>query len=163
MTLPQPPYDADERTMLCAFLDYHRAIVHRKCAGVGEVLARVALLPSPRYTIAGLVHHLTWVERHWFRIVLAGEDLTPPWVGPDPDADWRPPPGVPLDRLLTEYARECSRSRAITSDLALDDIARSWDRPVTLRWVLVHLIEETARHNGHADLVRELVDVAATG
>jgi uncharacterized protein DUF664 len=109
--------------------------------------------------VAGLVSHLRWVEQSWFEnVMLGGPDLGP-WTEDDPDRDFKVP-GVPLTRLLEEYERQCERSREIAAALELDTeaaIERKRGR-VTLRWLLVHMIEETARHNGHLDLLREMHD-----
>jgi uncharacterized damage-inducible protein DinB len=158
------PYAADERTMLNAWLDWHRATVFLKCAGLSDELAQRPLLPSsPLMTVAGLVSHLRWVEHSWFEhIILGGPDLGP-WTDDDPDKDFKVP-GVPLVQLLEEYERQCGRSSEIAASLDLDAeaaIPRERGR-VTLRWLLGHMIEETARHNGHLDLLREMLD-GATG
>lgn len=155
----EPPFAGDERAMLTAFLDFQRATVLVKCAGVSNNDARRPVVPSSRMTLAGLVSHLRWVEHFWFVRKLAGVTDEPAlFDGPDPDGDWSPDPDVPLLRLLEEYEAQCARSRAIAAGLELDAVSRTGRRPATLRWVLLHLIEETARHNGHADLVRELLD-----
>ncbi|MGI8335434.1 DinB family protein [Actinomadura scrupuli] len=158
------PYAADERTMLNAWLDWHRATVFRKCEGLSDELAQRPLLSSsPLMTVAGLVSHLRWVEQSWFEnVMLGGPDLGP-WTEDDPDKDFKVP-GVPLTRLLEDYERQCARSREIAATLDLDAeavVERERGR-VTLRWLLVHMIEETARHNGHLDLLREMHD-GATG
>ena len=144
--------------MLVSYLDYHRATVRLKCAGVPEADAHRAVLPSPLVTLAGLVTHLRWAEHYWFEAMMAGEKDRSPGTAADPDGDWRPPPGVPLADLLEEYEAACARSREIAAGLPLDHTASDDRRPATLRWVLVHMIEETARHNGHADVVREFLD-----
>jgi uncharacterized damage-inducible protein DinB len=154
------PNAADERTMLGAWLDWQRATVLMKCEGLSDELAHRPLLPtSPLMTVAGLVGHLRWVERAWFEHVMLGRPDDGPWTREDPDKDFRVD-GVPLARLLTEYEEQCSRAREITASLDLDAEARGEHRrgTVTLRWVLCHLIEETARHNGHLDVLREMLD-----
>jgi len=145
--------------MLTAFLDYQRATVRLKCLSVSEENARRPAVPSsPRMTLAGLVSHLRWVEHFWFERKLAGRDDPAPYDGPDPDADWDPAAGIGIARLLDDYDAQCDRSRAVAAELDLSAESRFGTRPATLRWVLNHLIEETARHNGHADLLRELLD-----
>lgn len=156
----ETPNAADEKTMLVSWLDWQRATVHLKCEGLAEDLAHRAQLPgSPLMTVAGLVSHLRWVERAWFQHVLAGAPDDAPWTKDDPDKDFRVD-DVPLTRLLADYADECARSDALTAALSLDAEAKGTHRRgrVTLRWVLVHLIEETARHNGHLDILREMLD-----
>jgi len=153
-----PPFAADERTMLTAFLDYQRATLRLKCAGLTDAAARRAVTPSPRLTLAGLVSHLRWTEQFWFERKMAGLLDPAPYDGADPDADWLPPEEIGLAELLADYDKQCERSREIAAGLDLDAVARVGSRPATLRWVLQHLIEETARHNGHADLIREFLD-----
>jgi hypothetical protein len=158
------PYAGDERTLLTTWLDYHRTTVARKCEGLAEELAHRALLPtSPLMTVAGLISHLRWVEHAWFEHRMAGGPDQGPWTDDDVDRDFKVD-DVPLDRLLREYGEQCGISRKITASMGLDDesgIVLPRGR-VTLRWVLGHMIEETARHNGHLDIIREMLD-GATG
>ncbi|MUL40811.1 DinB family protein [Streptomonospora sp. PA3] len=153
------PTAADERTMLMSWLDWHRSTVWEKCAGLTADLARSTPLPtSPLMSVGGVVAHLRWVEAAWFEICLLGRPDRGHYTAADPDAEWRGG-RRPLGELLAEYAEQCERSREITARLGMDDSGRALDgRTVTLRWVLVHMIEETARHNGHLDLLRELAD-----
>jgi uncharacterized damage-inducible protein DinB len=162
MTRTDVPTAWDERTLLTTFLDYTRATVHAKCEGLSDENARKALLPaSPLMTIAGLVSHLHWVEYSWIQVRFLGEDDHGPWTDEDPDREFRIGVDVPLATLLTEYESQCARYRDLVAEHDLDKQAvgmlRSGER-VTLRWILFHLIEETARHNGHIDLLREMVD-----
>ncbi len=154
------PYAADERTMLIAWLDRHRATVFTKTEGLAEDLAhRPLLASSPLMTIAGLVSHLYWVERSWFEHVMLSVPDDGPWTDEDPDREFRVD-DVPLARLLADYERQCVRNNEIARSLDLDTEAKVERRRgrVTLRWVLVHMIEETARHNGHIDILREMLD-----
>jgi uncharacterized damage-inducible protein DinB len=156
----ETPNAADERTMLLAWLDWHRATVFLKCDGLAEDLAhRPLLASSPLMTVAGLVRHLYWVERHWFEHVLLGGPDEHPWTEDDPDKDFRAD-GVPLSRLLAEYEAQCVRNNETARALGLDTEAKVERRRgrVTLRWILLHMIEETARHNGHIDILREMLD-----
>ncbi|QRN79434.1 MAG: DinB family protein [Nocardiopsis sp. BM-2018] len=157
-----PPMAADERTMLLAWLDWHRATVHRKCAGLAAELSSSAPLPSsPMSTIGGIVSHLRWVEAFWFEVVMLNQPDVAPYSVEDPDAEFRIGARRPLDELLAEYAAQCERSREITSRLELGNSSRrvlTERGRVTLRWVLMHMVEETARHNGHLDVLRELAD-----
>jgi uncharacterized damage-inducible protein DinB len=157
------PVSWDERTVLTTMLDYARDTVHVKCAGLTDEQARRAPLPgSPLTTISGLVSHLRWVEYYWIRVVLLGEDKHSPGTAEDPDAEMRLALQVPLARLLAEYRASCEQLRQLVAPLDLGTPSRgtlSWrEEPVTLRWVLLHLIEETARHNGHIDILREMAD-----
>ncbi|EFL26503.1 conserved hypothetical protein [Streptomyces himastatinicus ATCC 53653] len=158
----RPAYGADERTQLVGWLDMQRSIVHWKCEGLAPEDAHRAVLPgSPLMTMAGVVSHMRWVEHLWFEVVLRGG----PKEGPRfeegvEDADMRVA-GIPLDRLLAEYEQQCAVSDAIIADHALDDVARRMgpsEAAPSLRWILFHMIEETARHAGHMDAMRELID-----
>jgi uncharacterized damage-inducible protein DinB len=153
---------ADERATLEAFLDLYRETIKRKVRGVSEEDAVRRLVPSAT-TLAGIVKHLRWVELGWFQRVLAGrppEDLPPvPWTDQDPDADFRLEPGETLARVIAEYDQECARSRAVAAEHSLDDTGTHRRLgQVSLRWIYVHMIEETARHAGHADILREQID-----
>lgn len=152
----------DERAVLATFLDYVRATVHAKCEHLTEADARRAPLPgSPLMTLSGLVSHLRWVEYFWFQVMLLGEEDHGPWTEEDPDREMRIAVEVPIARLLEEYEAQCARYRELVASLDLDTPSKrplKTGEPVTLRWILFHLIEETARHNGHIDILRELAD-----
>lgn len=157
------PVSWDERTMLTTFLDYARDTVHAKCAGITEENARRAPLPgSPLMTISGLVSHLRWVEHHWFDVILFGGPDQGPWTEDDPDREMRIAVDIPIAQLVAEYRSSSARFRELTASLDLDTPSKGqleWrTEPVTLRWILFHLVEETARHNGHLDILRELAD-----
>lgn len=164
MTPPRtrPPLVADERDQLLGWLDLQRAIVHLKCDGLAEVDAHRALLPtSPLMTVAGLVSHLRWVEHCWFEVLfLGGDSATNPQFSDVEDADFRVG-DRPLPLLLAEYERQCARSDAIVAGAALDDVGHHPDHDsagASLRWMLQHLLEETSRHVGQMDVLRELLD-----
>jgi uncharacterized damage-inducible protein DinB len=157
------PASWDERTVLTTMLDYVRDTVHVKCAGLTDEQARRAPLPgSPLTTISGLVSHVRWVDYYWIRVVLLGEEKHSPSTADDPDAEMRLALEIPIDRLLAEYRASSDQLRRLVAPMDLDTPSRgtlSWRKePVTLRWVLFHLIEETARHNGHIDILREMAD-----
>lgn len=159
-----PPYVADERTMLDAWLNYHRATLLWKCDRLdSEQLAERSAPPS-NLSLIGLVRHMAEVEQSWFRIVLAGEDL-PDIYGLEDERD------VAFDRATAGTAREdldvfrgeVQHCRAVAGRFGLDDLAvrRRPQREggdISLRWIYLHMIEEYARHNGHADLIRERID-----
>ncbi|MEV0962235.1 MULTISPECIES: DinB family protein [unclassified Streptomyces] len=164
MTPPRvrPPFVADERTRLVGWLDMQRAIVHYKCEGLREADAHRPVLPSsPLMTVAGVVSHLRWAENTWFEVLFLGRTADGPQFAEAPeDADMRVE-GVPLARLLEEYRRQCAISNDIIAAHALDEAGRHPDytsSAATLRWMLIHMVEETARHAGHLDAVRELLD-----
>ncbi|WP_329281732.1 DinB family protein [Streptomyces sp. NBC_00691] len=152
----------DERTQLTTFLDYARDTVRAKCEGVSAENARRAPLPgSPLMTLSGVVNHLRWVEYYWFQMVFLGEEDKGPWTEEDPDREMRIAVDFPLAQLLDEYAEQSARYRELVAGNDLDTRAERAirdGRHVDLRWILLHLVEETARHNGHLDILRELVD-----
>ncbi|MBZ3906066.1 MULTISPECIES: DinB family protein [Streptomyces] len=162
---PVPPAHADERPMLEAWLDFHRETLALKCAGLEDDRLRLpAAAPSPM-TLLGLVQHVAEVERNWFRRVFAGQDLPPVFADSGADgfalcADRR------ADEVLAVWRAEVARGRELIADASLDDSGRLPDHEaghvgdpeVSLRWIMVHMIEEYARHNGHADLLRERID-----
>jgi uncharacterized damage-inducible protein DinB len=157
------PDSLDERAILTQFLDYARDTVHAKCAGLSEADARRAPLPgSPLMSISGLVSHLRWVECSWIDKTLLGGTIDAPWTDDDPDREFRIAVEVPLAQLLADYRAACDRHRQLVAALDPDTPSRGelgWrTEPVTLRWILFHLVEETARHNGHIDILRELAD-----
>lgn len=164
MTPPRvrPPLVADERTQLVGWLDIQRAIVQWKCEGLSEEDAHRSLLPSsPLMTMAGVVSHLRWVEHCWFEVLFLGGPAEGPQFQEEPeDADLRVE-GVPLAQLLREYAQQCARSNEIVAAHSLDEAGRHPDfksAGATLRWMLIHMVEETGRHAGHLDIIRELLD-----
>ena len=160
------PTEWDERSTLMALLHHVRGTVARKCDGLSDELARQAPMPgSPLTNPASLVSHLRWVEHWWFESRFLGLEDGTPKRDDDPDYEMTVGLGVPLAQLLTEYEEQARRSDEIIAAHPLDQRAvhplSTGDHP-TLRWGVLHLIEETARHNGHLDLLRELAD-GATG
>jgi uncharacterized damage-inducible protein DinB len=159
-----PPLTGDERSMLNGWLEFHRATLEIKCAGLdAEQLARRSAPPSSM-SLLGLVRHLADVEQAWFdRVENAGNRRRPPmyYSADDPDGDFD---NAVADAALVEEAFAswrvaCAKSRAVAAAFALDSTFEHerWGT-MSLRWVLNHMIEEYARHNGHADLLRELID-----
>ena len=149
--------ELDERTLLTDLLDYQRATLVRKVAGLTDEQARFSPVPTGT-SLWGLVAHLGMVERWWFARIVANLDVDFPWNDDDPDADFRGPDGATLADLVATYETECERSRAVVAAASLDDPTHEPREGRSVRWVLLHMIEETARHNGHADLLRELID-----
>ncbi|WP_030264074.1 DinB family protein [Streptomyces sp. NRRL B-24484] len=156
------PAALDERTQLITFLDYARATARAKCEGVSAEDARRAPLPgSPLMTLAGLINHLRWVEHWWFEVMFLGEEDRGPWTEEDPDREMRIAVDRPLDELLAEYEAACARHNELIAANSLDSVAKRTRRDggrFDLRWIVLHLIEETSRHNGHLDVLREIVD-----
>jgi hypothetical protein len=156
---PPVPLTGGEREILTSLLDYHRATVAWKCGGLTGEQARRVHLPSELTTIAGLVAHLTLNEWFWFGVVVDGEEDT--WeerLKTDPDAEFRVPSDIEVETLLAGYEAQCARSREITAARGLDDQVTHKDETFNVRWVVTHMIEETARHVGHLDVLRELTD-----
>ena len=153
----RPPFVADERTQLVSWLDLQRAIVHRKCEGLSDADAYRSVLPgSPLMTVAGIVSHLRWVEHCWFEVVFQGR----PAVGRRFD-DGPEDAGQPLGRLLADYERQTALSNEIAAAHSLDDVGRHQGfraAAATLRWILIHMVEETARQAGRMDAIRELLN-----
>ena len=153
---------ADERTTLLTFLDYYRDAVKAKVRGLSEEDARRRLVPS-QTTLASLLKHLARVEMSWFQHRLAQTPIEElPYlqrVFADPAIDFRVDPEETMDVLVARYDEQCARSRAIAATKELDDVV---PHPalghVSMRWIVVHMIEETARHAGHADILREQID-----
>lgn len=167
---PEPPYASAEAATLLGFLDYQRETLQRKCRGLGDEQLRVVLPPSP-ITLGGLLIHLACVEDSWFTETVGGQPLPEPWASADfeadPEWDWHSAAAYSGDALRALWAERVNRSRGIVTaqlsdgeDAALSQTHPAWGRqdPVSLRWVLAHMIEEYARHNGHADLIRESID-----
>jgi uncharacterized damage-inducible protein DinB len=155
----------DERSMLCGFLDWYRAVVPHKLEGLTVEQASAILTPSG-LSAMGVVKHLTLVERDWFRDQFAGEAVDLPDVGDDNAPTFAVEPGDTIEAVIAEYRAENEHARRITDATpSLDQLsARAPDLRghFSLRWVLVHMLEETARHAGHLDIMRESLD-GATG
>ena len=149
-----------ERQMLEEWLDYHRATLLMKCDGLGDAQLRARSVPPSPMSLLGLVRHMADVERLWFRKVLARENVPARfWSDANPDDDFDLVDDAVAADDFAAFADECDHSRAISSGLDLDATGESGHgRVVSHRWVLVHMIEEYARHNGHADLLRECID-----
>jgi hypothetical protein len=158
---PEPPYVGGERDTLVGFLDYQRATLLWKCAEVGsEDLVRRAV-PTSNLSLIGIVRHMTLVEWSWFEERFAGLSVPPPIsMDDDVDADFNDLDPARIEEDFDRFDAQCAISRTITAGADLDQLATTTRDPLTLRWILVHMIEEYARHNGHADLLREAIDGA---
>jgi uncharacterized damage-inducible protein DinB len=167
---PMPPQESGETATLLGFLDYQRATFEWKCRGMSDAELRVALPPTSM-TLGGMLKHLAYVEDYWFTQAVGGAPPTQPWRAEDfeadPDWDWHSAAIETGDHLRALWSERAERSRAVVSSKlangeveALSETHPAWDGQgrVSLRWVLVHMIEEYARHNGHADLIREAID-----
>lgn len=155
----------DERSVLLGYLDYHRAVLARKAEGITDEQARLDACPPSDLTLLGLIRHMTDVERNWFRRSLVAEDIPPMYYGAahpdgDVDGDFHPPPEATIAQALAVYWTEIDVANRNIAAASLDDIPQGESH--SLRRNLVHMIEEYARHCGHADLLRQSID-GATG
>ncbi len=155
----------DERTALVQRLDHYRAIASAALSGIERDDATTRLLPATDLTIAGIVRHLAWAEDRWFQGRLLGTGMPAPWDLPgadDPDRSMRLAPDDTIESIVELYALACGRSRTALSRCdSLDDVAAVPSfgiGPVNARWILVHMIDETARHAGHLDLLRDCLE-----
>ncbi|MEV4323906.1 DinB family protein [Microbispora rosea] len=156
-----PPSVAGEREMLRAFLDYHRATLALKCDGLSDEELRRRSMPPSTLTLLGLVRHMAEVERAWFRRVIGKEDVPLVWSEEDDYQAAYDPSGSTGAEAFAAWQAEVEHSRRIERAAeSLDVIAYAprWDEEVSLRLVMLHMIHEYARHNGHADFLREGVD-----
>lgn len=163
---PEPPGAADELATLTGFLDFLRATIAWKVDGLDDTGLRARLAPSTM-SLGGMLHHLAFVEDHWFGHRLRGLAPAAPWgTAPwdaDPDWDWRVADTLDAATLLARWRAAVDASRGhldalLAAGAGLGDLERRAGPSVTVRWVLVHMIEEYARHAGHADLIRESLD-----
>ena len=165
-TTPLPESDLGtiaERPMLQAFLDYFRIVLARKAEGITEDEARRATCPPSDLTLLGLIRHMAEVERIWARKNFLGEDTAKLFYGEahpdgDIDGDFHPPADATIAEAFEAYWREIADADAIYDAAPLDQVEVGGKQIHSLRWILVHLIEEYARHVGHADLIRQAID-----
>jgi uncharacterized damage-inducible protein DinB len=161
----EPSFLLGERAMLEGWLEFHRVTLLLKCEGLDDVQRKARPVATSMLSLHGLLRHMAEVERNWFRRVLARDaDASFIWADaaiedselvPLDDADW--------EADLAAWHAECEHSRAAAAAHQLDDAGIRRGEPCSLRWIYTHMIEEYARHNGHADLIRELVDGAVGG
>jgi uncharacterized damage-inducible protein DinB len=152
------PNAGDEKALLEAFLDFQRDTLLWKVSGLSEEQLRKAWTPSGM-SLLGLVKHLAYVERNWFQNRFVMRDLPVAWSEDDPDGDFRIEPHETAASIIAFYRAEVAESKKLVAAAeSLDTIAQHPRRPHSLRRIIVHMIEETARHCGHADLMREYTD-----
>jgi hypothetical protein len=144
--------------MLESMLDFYRATVVNKVAGLTDAQAATATVSPSTLTATTVVKHLAGTERFWFSIDFAGLDVPWPWTDDDLHSNFRTEPGDTLAAVVADYVEECGRSRRSVADAELDDRARGEGMEFTLRYAMIHMIQETARHCGHLDLLREATD-----
>jgi hypothetical protein len=171
-TAPQPPERVDpppiagERTLVEHYLDYHRRTLLLKCAGLTAEQLVLPAVPPSSMTLLGLVRHLAEVERSWFRRRLSGEKIDFLYcdVDANPDGDFDDVDPAHAERDFDTYLGEVDEARAAAAGRSLEDtfVHQYLGVEMSMRWMYLHMIEEYARHNGHADLLRERID-GATG
>lgn len=158
------PYVGDERTMLAGWLNYHRDTLLHKCAGLTAAQLRTASVGPSTLTLLGLVRHMAEVERSWFRSRFAGEDVGDLYCSPDnQDGDFDDVDTADPEADFAVFRAEIVQADRAAAGRGLDEtfVLRRRDGRgdvISLRWVYLHMIEEYARHNGHADLLRERID-----
>jgi Protein of unknown function (DUF664) len=164
----RPGLQSGERDMLNGWLEHHRAILLWKCDGLTDEQLRRRSVPPSSMSLLGLIRHMTDVERGWFQQAFLGKDAPPRYETPDdPDGDFNGVDEADVAAAFRAFEAECEASRqaaAATPDLDVlsKETSERTGEAFSLRWILTHMIEEYARHNGHADLLRETVD-GATG
>ena len=166
MSYPDPPQSGDEKTTLVEFLNYNREVMIDKARGLTkeQLATRVA---NSSLTIPGLIYHLAIVEEDWFASDFVGDDLGEPWSevdwNADPDWEFDVAPTLDPDEYIGAYRAAIERANEIVEAAeSLDQLSEKkhprTGEPWSLRWILTHMIEETARHAGHADIIREAID-----
>jgi uncharacterized damage-inducible protein DinB len=154
------PVAGAEKEVLAGFLDHYRKTIVDISQGLSEEDLRRPMVPSGT-SLLGMIKHLAYVERGWFQEAIAGHRVDYPFdFDVDPDADLRIEPEETSQEIIDLYRSECQKSREILDSVSLDDLAKGEERSFdyNVRWIVVHMIEETARHAGHADILRELID-----
>ncbi|QCX26188.1 DinB family protein [Nocardioides jishulii] len=158
---PRIPRMAGEREALTAYLEHYRATVEMKCRGIGNGESRLRSVPPSTMSLHGLVRHLAQVERWWFQQNFERRDVPLLFADEtDREPDFNPPPDADFAADLDLWRAECAVSRQIVAAHDLDDVARPLDsdEDVNLRWLMLRMITEYARHCGHVDLLREALD-----
>jgi uncharacterized damage-inducible protein DinB len=160
------PLIADERSMLEAWLDYHRATLLLKCSGLSNDQLKSRSVEPSSLSLLGLVRHMTDIERGWFRRGVGGKegpDVDPIYYSEEqPEGDFDDLDDKDAEEVFEAYLKEVERCRAAAAHVSLDEIVSPRTKEYSVRWIYLHMIEEYARHNGHADLIRERID-GATG
>jgi len=160
-----PNTTAGEREMLDAWLKYHRDTLEMKCEGLSDEQLKLRSCPPSALSLLGLVRHMAEVERGWFRYILNGEREKPIFFTDEkPNDDFDALDTHPVEEVFAIWRAECANSESVSKGASLDTPGKSRHRrngeEFSLRWIMLHMIEEYARHNGHADLLRERIDGA---
>ena len=157
-----PPRVGDERTLLESWLDFHRDTLLWACSGLDAEQLRRRAVPPSTLSLLGLVRHMTEVERSWFRRALTGEEAAPLYYdADDDDGDFNRVDTAAVADDVAAFRAEVDRCRQVSTthpDLDAMAVTLREGAPVSLRWIYLHMIEEYARHNGHADLLRQAID-----
>lgn len=157
----EPSTTAAERESLEQWLEFHRATLEWKCDGLSPEQLRERSVPPSSLSLLGLVRHMAEVERSWFSSLLIGERPPSLYCGSDRDGDFNDVDGADPDEAFATWRGECDKAREAIERFSLDDLSLGAEEErgrFNLRWIMVHMIEEYARHNGHADLLRERID-----
>ncbi|MFD6716618.1 Mini-circle protein [Micromonospora sp. TSRI0369] len=158
-----PPLLGGERESLRAFLDFHRATLALKCEGLTDEQLRRPASPPSTLSLLGLVRHMAEVERTWFRRVIAAEDVPLVWSDSGDFQQAYDARDADVAEAFAAWRREIEHARRIEREAASLDVTghqARWGEDVSLRLVMLHMLHEYARHNGHADLIREAIDGA---
>jgi uncharacterized damage-inducible protein DinB len=162
MERQEAPYRAEERATLVSWLDYQRSTLAWKCEGLTAEQLRERAVPPSSLSLLGLVRHMADVERSWFRRTLTGEDAPPLyWSDDEPDGDFDLVDDADTDEAFATWHEECAVARerqAAAESLDTAGLHRRSGEMISLRWIMIHMIEEYARHLGHADIMREAID-----
>lgn len=160
----EPPLVAGERPMLDAWLEYHRDTLLMKCVGLTDDQLKTRSAEPSSLSLLGLVRHMTDVERGWFQRGVAqatGPDVAPIYYSEaQPDGDFDNLDDTPVDEVFSRYRAEVDCCRAAAAGVPLDRVVERRGERFSVRWIFTHMVEEYARHNGHADLLRERIDGA---
>ncbi len=158
----EPTPDADERGMIEGWLNYHRVTLLLKCEGLSAPQLNSRPIPTSTLSLHGLVRHMAEVEFFWTSTILEGISNSQGHYCSDesPDADFEDLNSSDFGTACALWAHQQRHTNEVMSQYSLDEMSKSPQIPTTLRWILTHLVEEYARHNGHADLIRELLDGA---
>ena len=155
----EPDAVLPERQMLEAWLEFHRTTLLLKCEGLDDAARKARPVATSNLSLHGLVRHMAEVERNWFRRTLLQQAVGPIFYDPAvPDSELVPLDGASWEADMATWQEECEASRRAAAGHDLDDTGMRRGERYSLRWIYLHMVEEYARHNGHADLIRELLD-----
>ena len=154
-------YTGEERAQLESWLTSYRETLLIKCNGLDVEQMKIRPVKTSDLSLLGLIRHMTWVEQVWFELTFIGADVPKYYKQPDDnDADFHNLDEIGLDEVLTNYDRAIAKSIECAFEQDLSTVSKKEWRHiyVDLRWIYLHMLEEYARHCGHADIIRELID-----